>query len=92
VVLVGYAVYGVGGAGFALAFAVFGLAVLDELGARRAVAAESESEPEEESDVERRIGDRRAAGWADGQPGPMPAPTPGQSPEAMGSAGQRAGS
>ena len=35
VVLVGYAVYGVGGAAFALVFAVFGLAVLDELAARR---------------------------------------------------------
>jgi AI-2 transport protein TqsA len=35
VALVGYAVYGVGGAACGLAFAVFVLAVLDELGARR---------------------------------------------------------
>jgi predicted PurR-regulated permease PerM len=34
VALVGYAVYGVGGAAFGVIFAVFALAVLDELGAR----------------------------------------------------------
>lgn len=34
VALVGYAVYGVGGAAVGVVFAVFGLAVLDELGAR----------------------------------------------------------
>ena len=62
VVLVGYAVYGVGGAAFALVFAVFGLAVLDELGARRrAVEAESESATEVDSGVEPPTDDRSAA-------------------------------
>jgi predicted PurR-regulated permease PerM len=93
VVLVGYAVYGVGGAAFALVFAVFGLAVLDELGARRrAAAGESESATATESDVEAPTDDRPAAEWADRRPAPMPVPAPGHSPETMGSAGQRAGS
>ena len=39
VALVGYTVYGVGGAAYGLALAVFALAVLDELGARRMLAA-----------------------------------------------------
>jgi predicted PurR-regulated permease PerM len=90
VVLVGYAVYGVGGAAFAVVFAVFGLAVLDELGARRR-AGEVEPEPaaEEESGVAP-ADDRRAARWAD-RPTPIPVPAPGQSPETMGSAGRPAG-
>lgn len=88
VVLVGYAVYGVGGAAFAVVFAVFGLAVLDELGARRraeedeAAAAESAAPA-----VPPPTDDRPAAEWAD-QPAPVPLPTPRHSPETTGSAGR----
>jgi predicted PurR-regulated permease PerM len=104
VVLVGYAVYGVGGAAFALVFAVFGLAVLDELGARRrAVEAETESATDAESVFEPPTDDRSAAEPTDRPaplptpaptptPTPTPAPTPGHSSEAIDSAGQRAGS
>lgn len=42
VILIGYRIYGVGGAAYGLAFAVFALALLDELGAR-----EGPQEPEE---------------------------------------------
>jgi predicted PurR-regulated permease PerM len=92
VVLVGYAVYGVGGAAFALVFAVFGLAVLDELAARRR-AEEAASAPvatDTGAAVGRPRDDRAASERAD-QPAPMPLPTPGHSPETMGSAGRRAG-
>jgi putative heme transporter len=65
VVLVGYAVYGVGGAAFAVVFAVFGLAVLDELGARRH-AEEAEPEPAEEEQP-------GIAPAAEGEPGVAPA-------------------
>jgi predicted PurR-regulated permease PerM len=105
VVLVGYAVYGVGGAAFALIFAVFGLAVLDELGARRrAVEAEPGSATDAESGVEP-TDDRSSAEPTD-RPAPLPTPapiptptptpaatpipTPGHSSEAIDSTGQRA--
>jgi predicted PurR-regulated permease PerM len=105
VVLVGYAVYGVGGAAFALVFAVFGLAVLDELAARRraeeaAAAAATGTGAAVEPSAE-----RPASELAD-QPAPMalplrtptatpdPAPTPtstvGPGHEATGAAGERA--
>ncbi len=90
VVLVGYSVYGIGGAAFAVVFAVFGLAVLDELGARRraeemqaAPAAPAPAEPAVASPTD----DRPAAEWAD-QPAAPPLPTPGHSPETTGSAGR----
>jgi predicted PurR-regulated permease PerM len=105
VVLVGYAVYGVGGAAFALIFAVFGLAVLDELGARRrAVEAEPGSAIDAESGV-KPTDDRSSAEPTD-RPAPLPTPapiptptptpaatpipTPGHSSEAIDSTGQRA--
>jgi putative heme transporter len=98
VVLVGYAVYGVGGAAFALVFAVFGLAVLDELAARRPVEAAA---PAPELADEPSAG-RPAPELAD-EPAPMalplPAPTPDPAPtpartdgpnhEATGSPGER---
>jgi putative heme transporter len=84
VVLVGYAVYGVGGAAFALVFAVFGLAVLDELGARRhAVGAETESGTDAESGVEPPTDDRPTAEPTDRParlPTPAPTPTPTSTP------------
>jgi predicted PurR-regulated permease PerM len=102
VVLVGYAVYGVGGAAFALVFAVFGLAVLDELAARRSA---EEAAAATGSDAVEPSADRPAPDSAD-QPTPMalplPAPTPTPNPaptpartdgpnhEATGSAGERA--
>jgi predicted PurR-regulated permease PerM len=102
VVLVGYAAYGVGGAAFALVFAVFGLAVLDELGARRrAVEAETASATDVESGVESSTDHGSAAEPTD-RPAPLPTPaptptpagtptpTPGPSAEAIDSAGQRA--
>jgi predicted PurR-regulated permease PerM len=46
VTLVGYSVYGVGGAAYGLAIAVFVLAVLDELGARRSLDAGVPGAPE----------------------------------------------
>ena len=78
VVLVGYAVYGVGGAAFALVFAVFGLAVLDELAARRrAVEAEAESgvEPPTDDGPTAEPTDRPAR-----LPTPAPTPTPTSTP------------
>jgi len=45
VALVGYSVYGVGGAAYGLVFAVFVLAVLDELGARTPDATMPDEEP-----------------------------------------------
>jgi putative heme transporter len=105
VVLVGYAVYGVGGAAFALVFAVFGLAVLDELAARRR-AEEAAAAPATGTDGagEPPAADRQASESAE-QPAPMarPAPTPTATPdpaptrtstvgpghEATGSAGER---
>jgi predicted PurR-regulated permease PerM len=96
VVVVGYSVYGVGGATFAVVFAVFGLAVLDELGVRRRAAeAEAPAAPEEpaapppseEPAAPPPTDDRPAAEWAD-QPAPMPLPAPQHSPETTGSAGR----
>jgi predicted PurR-regulated permease PerM len=92
VVLVGYSVYGVGGAAFAVVFAVFGLAVLDELGARRRAeepqsAPAAPAEPTVEPTVTRPTDDRPAAEWAD-QPAATPLPAPGHSPETTGSAGR----
>jgi predicted PurR-regulated permease PerM len=92
VVLVGYAVYGVGGAAFAVVFAVFGLAVLDELGARRR-AEEDEAAPAESAApaVPPPTDDRPAGEWADQPaqaPAPVPLPTPRHSPETTGSAGR----
>jgi putative heme transporter len=77
VVLVGYAVYGVGGAAFALVFAVFGLAVLDELAVgRRAEEAVAAAATLTEAAVEPLAADRPAS--ESDQPAPMtlPAPTP----------------
>jgi predicted PurR-regulated permease PerM len=104
VVLVGYAVYGVGGAAFALVFAVFGLAVLDELAARRRAEAAAVPATGTDAAVEPSA-DRPAPELAD-QPAPMalpaptPTPTPDEAPtpartdgpnhEATGSAGERA--
>jgi predicted PurR-regulated permease PerM len=85
VVLVGYAVYGVGGAAFALVFAVFGLAVLDELAARRR-ADEAAAAPATGSDT---AVEPSAAGPAPeladrpvpmAPPVPTPAPTPDPAP------------
>jgi putative heme transporter len=106
VVLVGYAVYGVGGATFALVFAVFGLAVLDELAARRR-AEEAAAAPATGPDgvVEPPAADRSESELADRQaPMALPTPTPTATPdpaptptstvgpghEATGSAGERA--
>jgi predicted PurR-regulated permease PerM len=90
VVLVGYSVYGIGGAAFAVVFAVFGLAVLDELGARRR-AEEMQAAPAAPAPAEPAVApptdDRPAAEWAD-QPAAPPLPTPGHSPETTGSAGR----
>jgi putative heme transporter len=76
VVLIGYAVYGVGGAAFALVFAVFGLAVLDELATRRRAA---EAVPAPPSDTGAAgappVDDHPASTWAE-QPAPLPVPTP----------------
>jgi predicted PurR-regulated permease PerM len=90
VVVVGYAVYGVGGAAFAVVFAVFGLAVLDELGAwRHAEAIEAAPAAPAEPAVPPPTDDRPAAEWADQTaPAPVPLPTPRQSPETTGSAGR----
>jgi putative heme transporter len=79
VVLVGYAVYGVGGAAFALVFAVFGLAVLDELAARRR-ADEAAAAPAAGTDaaVEPPAG-RTAPELAD-QPAPTAPPLPTATP------------
>jgi len=90
VVVVGYAVYGVGGAAFAVVFAVFGLAVVDELGDRRRseeadVAPAAPAEPAVPAPAD----DHTAPEWA-AQPAPMPLPTPGHSPETTGSAGRPA--
>jgi putative heme transporter len=94
VVLVGYAVYGVGGAAFAVVFAVFGLAVLDELGARRReVEAEAELATRAQPGVEPPTDDRSSAEWADRPTpttAPTPTPTPARSSEAMGPAAPRA--
>lgn len=46
VALVGYGVYGVGGVAYSLALAVFGLAVLDELGGRTQSTAPIDESPE----------------------------------------------
>jgi putative heme transporter len=105
VVLVGYAVYGVGGAAFALVFAVFGLAVLDELAARRR-AEEAAAAPATGTDAAvEPSADRPAPESADepvamALPLPTPTPTLDQAPtpartdgpnhEATGSAGGRA--
>jgi hypothetical protein len=45
VLLLAYSVYGIGGALFGLAYAIFALAVLDELAARADVEAVLEAEP-----------------------------------------------
>jgi putative heme transporter len=105
VVLVGYAVYGVGGAAFALVFAVFGLAVLDELAARRraeeAAAAPVTGNDGTDGAVAPPAADRPASELAEQTapvalptPTPDPAPTPtstvGPGHEATGSAGERA--
>jgi putative heme transporter len=85
VVLVGYAVYGVGGAAFALVFAVFGLAVLDELADRRR-AEEVPAVPATVTDaaVEPPAADRQASESVD-RPAPAPAqlaaPTPTATPD-----------
>jgi hypothetical protein len=106
VVLVGYAVYGVGGAAFALVFAVFGLAVLDELAARRR-AEEAGAAPATGTDgaVGPPAADRPASELAEQpapvalptptptatpDPAPTPTPTVGPGHEATGSAGERA--
>jgi predicted PurR-regulated permease PerM len=105
VVLVGYAVYGVGGAAFALVFAVFGLAVLDELAARRR-AEEVAAAPATGTDGAVETSADRPASESPDQPAPMalPLPTPTATPnpaptptstvrpgqEATGSAGERA--
>jgi hypothetical protein len=77
VVLVGYAVYGVGGAAFALVFAVFGLAVLDELAARRH-AEEAAAAPATGTDAAVEPTAGRPAPESADQPAPMalPLPTP----------------
>jgi putative heme transporter len=82
VVLVGYAVYGVGGAAFALVFAVFGLAVLDELAVRRG-AEEAPAVPATVTDaaVEPPAADRQASESAD-RPAPAPAPLAAPTPTA----------
>src|SRR5690606_11413677 len=49
VVLVGYAGYGVGGAAYGLAFAVFTLALLDEVGGQRANGPSSPADSRGES-------------------------------------------
>lgn len=91
VVVVGYAVYGVGGAAFAVVFAVFGLAVLDELAARRRAegieAAPAAPAPPAEPAVPPPTDERPAAEWGE-QPAPVPLPTPRHSPETTGSAGR----
>jgi predicted PurR-regulated permease PerM len=76
VVLIGYAVYGVGGAAFSLTFAVFGLAVLDELAARRR-AEEAVPPPPGDAGAAGAppVDDHPASAWAD-QPAPLPVPTP----------------
>jgi putative heme transporter len=105
VVLVGYAVYGVGGAAFALVFAVFGLAVLDELAVRgRAEEAAAAAATGAEAAVEPLAADRPASESDQPTPMSLPAPTPTATPdpaptptstvgpghEATGSAGERA--
>jgi predicted PurR-regulated permease PerM len=75
VVLVGYAVYGVGGAAFALVFAVFGLAVLDELAARRHEEEEAAARVTGTDAAVEPTADRPAPEPAD-QPAPMAPPTP----------------
>jgi predicted PurR-regulated permease PerM len=105
VVLVGYAVYGVGGAAFALVFSVFGLAVLDELAARRR-AEEAAAAPAPGTDTAVEPSPAGPAPELADQPAPMappvptPAPTPDPAPtpartdgpnhEATGSTGERA--
>jgi predicted PurR-regulated permease PerM len=106
VVLVGYAVYGVGGATFALVFAVFGLAVLDELAARRraeeaaaapATGPDGVVEPPAAERPESELADRQApmalptpTPTATPDPAPTPTSTVGPGHEATGSAGERA--
>jgi putative heme transporter len=84
VVLVGYAVYGVGGAAFALVFAVFGLAVLDELAARRraeeAAAAPATGTDGTDGAVAPPAADRPASELAE-QPVALPTPTPTATPD-----------
>jgi putative heme transporter len=94
VVLVGYAVYGVGGAAFALVFAVFGLAVLDELAARRR-AAEAAAPPATRTDAAAEPSTERPAPEVADQPAPMaqplpiptPTPTPDEAPTPAGTDG-----
>jgi predicted PurR-regulated permease PerM len=82
VVLVGYAVYGVGGAAFALVFAVFGLAVLDELATRRRAEEEAAARAAEPAPaVGLPADDGSVSEWAE-EPPPMrlPAPSPTAAP------------
>jgi uncharacterized membrane protein YfcA len=87
VVLVGYAVYGVGGAAFALVFAVFGLAVLDELAARRR-AEEATASAATRTDAAAEPSTERPAPELADQPVTMalplstPTPTPDEAPAA----------
>jgi putative heme transporter len=86
VVLVGYAVYSVGGAAFALVFAVFGLAVLDELAARRRAEEAAAAAPATGTDAAVEPSADRPAPESADEPVPMalplptPTPTPDQGP------------